>query len=241
MSRLTSGFLVAAAIYALIKFVNPYPPAIGEARADASPGVTTGPATGPLRVLAANPRYFTDGSGKVIYLAGSHTWENMQVMGKTDPPPPFDFPAYLDFLVAHHHNFFRLWSCALPHGKEGFCSPFPWQRTGPGDASDGKPKFDLTKFDQRYFDRVRSFVKQAGDLGIYVAVMLFDGYSIEFERQANDGYPLDAGNNVNGISAPGTSSQDLSRDDVTAVQDAYLKKMVATVDDLDNVLYEVAN
>lgn len=26
--------------------------------------------TGPLRTLEANPRYFTDGSGKVIYLTG---------------------------------------------------------------------------------------------------------------------------------------------------------------------------
>ena len=34
-------------------------------------------ATGPLRVNPANRRYFTDGSGKAIYLAGSHTWANL--------------------------------------------------------------------------------------------------------------------------------------------------------------------
>ena len=26
----------------------------------------------------------------------------------------------------------------------------PWQRTGPGTANDGKPKFYLTKFDQSF-------------------------------------------------------------------------------------------
>lgn len=49
---------------------------------------------GPLRVLKANPRYFTDDSGRAIYLTGSHTWSNLQDMGTTDPPPRFDFQAY---------------------------------------------------------------------------------------------------------------------------------------------------
>ena len=37
-------------------------------------GLTRTPAKGPLRVLKANPRYFTDGSGKAVYLAGSSCW-----------------------------------------------------------------------------------------------------------------------------------------------------------------------
>ena len=36
------------------------------------------PAAGPLRISTVNPRYFTDGSGKVVYLTGSHTWDNLQ-------------------------------------------------------------------------------------------------------------------------------------------------------------------
>jgi hypothetical protein len=35
---------------------------------------------GPLRILASNPRHFTDGSGKPIFFAGSHTWENDNVL-----------------------------------------------------------------------------------------------------------------------------------------------------------------
>jgi len=68
------------------------------------------PATGPLRVLRSNPRYFTDGSGRAIYLTGSHTWCNFATdQGKNDPPAAFDFSSYLDFLAAHNHNFFRGW------------------------------------------------------------------------------------------------------------------------------------
>jgi hypothetical protein len=44
-------------------------------------------ATGPLRVLASNPRYFTDGSGKAIFLTGSRVWENLQDEGPTSSPP----------------------------------------------------------------------------------------------------------------------------------------------------------
>jgi hypothetical protein len=206
-------------------------------------GATAGadPARGPLRVLTANPRYFTDGSGHAVYLAGSHTWDNLQDLGTGDPPPRFDYDAFLDFLVSHHHNFFRLWAWELPHGTWRYCSPLPWQRTGPGVASDGKPRFDLASFDDSYFERLRTRVIEAGRRGIYVSVMLFDGFDVEFYRQPTDGYPLDAGNNINGVSAPGVTSQDLSRPQVTAVEDAYVRKVVDTVNDLDNVLYEIAN
>jgi hypothetical protein len=57
------------------------------------------PATGPLRIHPSNPRYFTDGSGKAVYLTGSHAWENLKDRGTTDPPEKFDNEAYLDFLV----------------------------------------------------------------------------------------------------------------------------------------------
>src|SRR5512133_354423 len=67
------------------------------------------PASGPLRVHPANPRYFADGSGKAVFLTGSHTWASLQDMGLANPPSAFDFPAYLDLLDRHHHNFIRLW------------------------------------------------------------------------------------------------------------------------------------
>ena len=52
--------------------------------------------SGPLRVHPHNRRYFTDGTGKAIYLTGSHVWDNLQDWGgKT---PKFDYTAYLNFL-----------------------------------------------------------------------------------------------------------------------------------------------
>ena len=106
-------------------------------------------AKGPLRVHPANPRYFTDGTGNAVYLTGSHTWNNLKDMGKTDPPAPFDFNSYLDFLERLNHNFIRMWTWELSKYAYSdsftFADPFPWQRTGPGTTLDGKPKFDLER------------------------------------------------------------------------------------------------
>src|SRR6516162_4109210 len=71
-------------------------------------------AMGPLRVHPKNPRYFADGNGRAVYLTGSHTWANLQDQGPKDPPKPFDYGAYLDFLVERNHNVIRLWAWSRP-------------------------------------------------------------------------------------------------------------------------------
>jgi hypothetical protein len=107
------------------------------------------PARGPLRILQSNPRYFTDGSGKAIYLTGTHNWNNFQNTGHRagpgDPPPVLDYTAFLDFVQAHNHNFFRLWRWESPKWTDdeprgvAYARPHPWLRTGPGNAKDDKP------------------------------------------------------------------------------------------------------
>ncbi len=55
------------------------------------------PARGLLRVLASNPRYFTDSSRPAAALAGAHTWSNFQDNDVGDPPPQFDARGPSDF------------------------------------------------------------------------------------------------------------------------------------------------
>jgi hypothetical protein len=118
-------------------------------------------------------------------------------------------------------------------------------RTGPGTATDGKPKFDLGSFDQAYFDRLRERVNTAGEAGIYVAVMLFDGWALHLSPAPDNvaGHPFYAANNINGISITSiVDYQVLPLDPrVQALQEAYIRKVVDTAHDLPNVLYEVAN
>jgi hypothetical protein len=123
--------------------------------------------------------------------------------------------------------------------------PQPWPRTGPGVAKDGKPKFDLSAFDQAYFDRLRERVLTADAAGIYASVMLFEGFSLHLTATPDnvEGHPFHAANNINDI---GISSiidyQVLPLDaEIEALQLAYIHKVIDVLHDLPNVLYEVAN
>ena len=146
---------------------------------------------GPLAVSSTNPRYFTAAAAPAaaVYLTGSHVNNNLHDglgMGIDCPQEPerFDFDAYLELLTERGHNFIRLWRWEqfrgqLAQANVHFCmTPQPWPRTGPGSAKDGKPRFDLSAFDQSYFDRIRERVLAAGRAGIYASVMLFEGFSL---------------------------------------------------------------
>jgi Family of unknown function (DUF6298)/Putative collagen-binding domain of a collagenase len=229
-------------------------------------------AAGPLRAHPASPRYFTDGTKspdgtlKAVYLTGSHTWNNLVDIGRNDPPEAFDFEAYLDFLSRYGHNFIRLWTWdsvvwdTRANGRLGkefvhHVAPLPWARTGPGAALDGKPRFDLTQFDPVYFERLRQRAGAAGRSGIYLSIMLFEGWGL-FHANRRPGtsegwawraHPFHPENNINSIDG-GKQGDPLSGEvhslanpAVSAIQAAYIRKVVDTVNDRDNVLYEVIN
>ncbi len=212
---------------------------------------------GPLRLHPENPRYFTDGSGRAIYLTGSHTWLNLQDGGPKFPPAAFDYDKYFDLLQKQNHNFTRLWNWespvwVLPDSSMIWLDPLPFQRTGPGNASDGRLKFDLTGFNPGYFDRLRKRVAAAGDRGIYVGIMLFQGFSISRKSKSRKDtpwkyHPLNQANNVNGIhgdsdgDGEGYETHELRIAGVTRVQEAFVRKVIDAVNNLDNVIYEIGN
>jgi hypothetical protein len=215
---------------------------------------------GPLYVNPDNPRYFTNGTKvnghyKAIYLTGSHTWCNFMDCGSTNPPQVFDYAKYLDFLVAHHHNFIRLWRAENARGGEEsaqwWFSPMPYQRSSDCCAFDGGNKFDLTKFNQAYFDRLRQRVVDAGNRGIYVSIMLFDGWSIESQIPGHEpwpGHPYNVNNNINGVNGDlnndgqgGETHTLRNGSTIMNLQEGYVRKVIDTINDLDNVLYEISN
>jgi hypothetical protein len=206
----------------------------------------------------ANPRYFTVASdqGKAVYLTGSHIWNNLQDRmgsgpGCAERPGRLDYGTYLDLLAEHSHNFIRLWRweqfrSQAADGNFHLCmTPQPWPRTGPGAATDGKPRVDLDRLDEA-FDRLRDHVVAAGERGIYVAVMLFDGWALHLSPAPDhvEGHPFHAANNVNEVGIGSILDYQVLLLDprVQQLQEAYIHKVVNnTLHDLPNLLWEVAN
>lgn len=216
---------------------------------------------GALTVSKINPRYFAiknaDGTERAVYLTGSHIWNNFQDglgVGKdtiVDTPEQNDYDAYLKLLKDRNHNFIRLWRWEHFKSNAGAAdfhlnmSPQPWPRMGEGTAKDGKPKFDLSKFNDDYFERLRERVIAAGKQGMYVAVMLFDGWGLHLSPAPDniEGHPFYAANNINGVNITSILDHQVLPlpKPVQELQEAYMQKVIDTVHDLPNVLYEVSN
>ena len=212
---------------------------------------------GPLKVDPQNSHYFVQPDGKVVFLTGSHTWNVFQGMGTSLKPNPTDFATFINFLKAHHNNLTIVWKKDLPidcgWGAKGiwYIAPFPFKRTGGPDgkqlAQDGLPAFDLSQYDQAYFDSLRARVVELQHNDIYAIVQLFDGLQLIHGRCTDDGYPYSAGNNVNGVDdgyrggGSGIGSMTMTKTDaVVRYQDAYVKKVIDTLNDLPNVLWEIS-
>ncbi|MCE5270638.1 DUF6298 domain-containing protein [bacterium] len=221
------------------------------------------PVDGVLRVSPVNPRYFTDNSGRAVYLTGSHTWSNFCEIWE-GRPVIFDYNGYLDWLDRHNHNFFRLfvwehatWTTWGPDSaRTRFGPPLLYPRTGPGLALDSLPKFDISRFNEAFFQRQRERVQMAQNRGIYVQVMLFEGFSNQRKGEGfrKPGYgnpwgshPFNKANNINAVDGDANGDGEgeeiftLHVPAVTELQKAYVRRVIDNLNDLDNYIYEICN
>ena len=75
------------------------------------------------------------------------------------------YQSLMDKQAANGINSFRNWFTAgQPYGD----LTVPYQRTGPGLANDGRPRFDLTKFNPDHFNYFRQVVECALKSGIVI-------------------------------------------------------------------------
>jgi hypothetical protein len=212
-----------------------------------SNSVSTG-TPGPLAVCTTNPRYFCDPNGNVVLLAGEGTWNNVEDEGDLPAPntAPFDFNGYMTYLSAHGYNYVRLWEESFSNDG-GTISPFnspywPWKRVGPGTGNDGLLKTDFTQLDQNYFNRLRARVIQARQSDVYVSVMVYDAFEFASDTNSTDGNPFESANNVNSVNCANACPITLPLpSNVATIQQAYIQKLVDTLHDLPNVMYEVGN
>ncbi len=113
----------------------------------------------------------------------------------------------------------------------------------------GKLKFDLTQYDNNFFDRLKGRVQILDEAGIYAGVYLFTAEFVFRFRFAGDGYPFSGPNNINGIddgyrggkAGTGLASFTMSSpDSITDIQDKYVKKVIDELNGFPNVLWIVS-
>lgn len=208
---------------------------------------------GVLEVDATNPRYFSVG-GAIKVLSGFHTWASLVDHGASYPPTAFDYTAYLDAVAAKGGNFVKLWAM---ESLRDWCDvsilfyPPVYERTGPGNAADGRLKVDLTLINPTYIERLRTRAIEAGNRGMYVCVQLFQGWQVTqkgYSAGAPGTYhPFNAANNVNSIDGDIDNdgqlgeTRDIGWTAVFDLQKAYVRAVVDAVNDLDNIIFEISN
>ncbi len=223
-------------------------------------------AGGLLRIHPKNPRYFTDASGKALYLAGHQSFVDLQdnsfnkelTRGRQRT---LNWDAYLDFLSRHRFNYLRNWviwstgSGSMAPVNRAVASPMPYRRVpGKGKAQDGGDRFDLYAFSEEFFQRMRRRCEDLQKRRIYVSIMLFEVYGFldgepcgEPPQTLWDGNVFNRANNINGIdtdeNGDGKGIEFFYTDDerILSLQRAYVRKVIDTVNHLDSVFFEIAN
>ncbi len=205
----------------------------------------------PVSIYSQNPYYFQDTKGKPFMFIGDYTWETFS--GKN-----FDYEKMFDALKSRGLNLARVWlwwGCEeLPAG-DGFPDENklhiePFLREGPGLANDGKPKYNLDKFNPAFFERLVHFCKAADRRGITLQLMMMDAWMLKkghlwplhaFNRNNNvnkvDGDPNNTGKGIDG--QQGFCSMGNPR--AMEYQKAYIRKVVETVNRFRNIYFEIAN
>lgn len=228
----------------------------GTVPAATHPTVPTFTSDGTPAVLVKNQRWMTLDGLTGMALSGYGTWPTIYDYSPTSfaAITATDYISLLDDIKAKNCNYLRTFASdysrnAGVFNTNDFFAPLPWARSATAGHADGGNKFDLTTFDAAYFTRMRAVLQAALDRNIYVSIMLFEGLNNRFPVTAwvVSGHPFAAGNNVNSIDADANASgrveeaYTLANASITAIQEAYIRKVIDETHDFPNALYEPAN
>lgn len=199
----------------------------------------------PIALNPQNPHYFIyNNKAAVLVTSGEHYGAVLNTA--------FDYTTYLNTLTSDGLNLTRTFSGAYHEPKEAFnishnvmapsSATFicPWARSDEPGFKDGGNKFDLDKWDDNYFTRLKAFVGAAQQKGIIVEFTFFCPFYDTSQWVLS---PMNSINNINGIG-------NIGKDDVytmdkngalLAVQDKMVQKIVNELQGFDNLMYEICN
>ncbi len=199
----------------------------------------------PISLHPDNPHYFLF-RGQPTILIGST--EHYGAVLNLD----FDFIPYLDELASHNLNVTRTFSGIYlePQGAFGIVNNTlapaedklicPWARSKQPGYANGGNKFDLNEWDEAYFKRLENFISEAGKRNIVVELDLFSNFYDTIQWKLS---PLYIDNNINQIGNIADHKEILSlkHPEILAVQEKMVRKIIESLQEYDNLYYEVCN
>jgi len=187
--------------------------------------------------------------GKSWYPAGYYPGASLAMTGDDYAGDAVGYmKSYIDTAAKYGIDLFRIWlnwgNVDDPNGGTWDAHiHHPYQRTGPGQAFDGKPKVDVTKFDATYFTDLATIVDYAAQKGMVVQAMLLDCWHVGFGLSSGfqDRDYFSAKNNVNGVSWSTESEWLDPSGQVFAHNAKFVEKVVETIGDRQNLIWETCN
>lgn len=198
----------------------------------------------PIALHPDNPHYFTyEDKPVVLITSGEHYGAVLNL--------DFDYVTYLETLSKDGLNLTRVFTGAYleplgafniggntlaPTFEKFIC---PWQRTeSSGDTSGNK--FDLTKWNETYFTRLKDFMREAEKRKVVVELALFCPFYEDAQWNLS---PMNSTNNINGVGpVDRTHVYTLDKSNgLLEVHDALVRKIVSELKEYSNLIYEICN
>lgn len=201
------------------------------------------PTEGPIQLHPKNQHYFLY-KGKPLALISSA--EHYGAVLNLN----FDYVSYLETLAADGMNYTRIFTGTyfeiegesfgiqnntLAPEKDKIITPWALVIS---DLS-GEVKYDLSTWNEVYFERLRDFIAVAADHDIIVEVTLFSSI---YRDKHWDICPQNPVNNINiGHKLTRLNAQTLNNGTLLGYQDSFVRKMVNELNEYDNLFFEIQN
>ncbi len=191
-----------------------------------------------IRVSEKNPHYYSY-KGKELLLLTSAEHYGAVIHSK------FDYRKYLDVLSNYGLNYTRIYpgSVALIPGlrrKDDTLAPgpdliAPWVRSDSAGYIGGGNKFDLNRWDERFFARLDDFLNYANEKNIIVEICFFNSQHANTYPYS----PLHKNANIQSIGCDNfVEFETLFNKELVDAQLKYMEKIMVETNKYDNVIYE---
>ena len=196
-----------------------------------------------LKLHPYNPHYFLYQKKPLIIIgSGEHYGAVINL--------DFDFKKYIETLARDGLNTTRLFTGAYIEKLGDFgiakntLAPasgrllLPWRRSNTPGYVLGGNKFDLSQWDEAYFERLKNFMQEASRNGVIVEATLFSAhYGGGWNYSA-----FNPKNNINNTDSVGSVLVNtLKNGNLLKEQEKYVRKLVNELNGYDNFYFEVQN